>query len=45
MREQVQKALDVLVGESLWVSGRAADLEWFAFGPRRGVKGFRGLTQ
>ena len=42
MREQVQKALDVLIGEPLCASGRAADLEWFAFGQRRTVKGFRG---
>jgi hypothetical protein len=42
MREQIQKALDVLIGEPLWSSGRAADLEWFHFGQRRTVKGFRG---
>ena len=42
MREQVQKALDVLIGEPLWASGRAADLEWFAFGQSGTVKGFRG---
>jgi hypothetical protein len=42
MREQVRKALDVLIGKPLWSSGRAADLEWFAFGERRTVKGFRG---
>jgi hypothetical protein len=42
MREQVQRALDVLIGEPLWSSGRAADLEWFQFGQRRTVKDFRG---
>jgi len=42
MREQIQKALDVLIGEPLWSSGRAADLEWFHFGQRRTVKGLRG---
>jgi hypothetical protein len=42
MRERIQKALDVLIGEPLWSSGRAADLEWFHFGQRRTVKGFRG---
>jgi hypothetical protein len=31
-----------LIGEPLWASGRAADLEWFAFGQHRTVKGFRG---
>jgi hypothetical protein len=45
MREQVQKALDVLIGKSLWSSGRAADLEWFSFGGRRTVKGFRGVAK
>jgi hypothetical protein len=42
VREQIQNALDVLIGEPLWSSGRAADLEWFHFGQRRTVKGFRG---
>jgi hypothetical protein len=42
MREQIQNALDVLIGEPLWSSGRVADLEWFHFGQRRTVKGFRG---
>jgi len=45
MREQVQKALDILIGKPLWSSGRAADLEWFAFGERRTVKGFRGVVK
>jgi hypothetical protein len=45
MREQVQKALDVLIGKPLWSSGRAADLEWFEFGERRTVKGFRGVAK
>jgi hypothetical protein len=39
MREQIQKALAVLIGEPLWSSGRAADLEWFQFGERRTVNG------
>src|SRR4051794_40325296 len=39
MREQIRKALDVLIEKPLWSSGRAADLEWFAFGERRTVKG------
>jgi hypothetical protein len=34
-------ALDVLIGKPLWSSGRAADLEWFAFGER----GYRGGTK
>jgi hypothetical protein len=45
MRGQVQKALDVLIGKPLWSSGRAADLEWFQFGERRTVKGFRGMAK
>jgi hypothetical protein len=42
MREQVQRALDVLIGKALWSSGRAADLEWFQFGQLRTVKDFHG---
>jgi hypothetical protein len=38
MKTRVQEALDVLVGQPLWSSGRAADLEWFQFGPRKTVK-------
>ena len=45
MREQVQKALQVLIGKPLWSSGRAADLEWFQFGQRRTVKGASGDTK
>jgi hypothetical protein len=42
MRTQVQKALNVLIGQPLWSSGRAADLEWFQFGLRKIVKDSRG---
>jgi hypothetical protein len=42
MIKEIQEALDALVGKQLWSSGRAADLEWFQFGGRRMVKGFRG---
>ena len=45
MHEQVQKALQVLIGKPLWSSGRAADLEWFQFGQRKTVKGVRGDTK
>ena len=45
MHEQVQKALQVLIGKPLWSSGRAADLEWFQFGQRKIVKGARGDTK
>lgn len=45
MDEQVQKALEVLIGKSLWSSGRAADLEWFQFGERKIVKGTHGDTK
>jgi hypothetical protein len=43
--EQVQTSLDVLMEKPLWSSGRAADLERFAFGDRRTVKGYRGGTK
>lgn len=42
MKERIQEALAVLVGQPLWSSGRAADLEWFEFGGRRTVKDSRG---
>lgn len=42
MKERIQAALTVLVGQPLWSSGRAADLEWFEFGGRRTVKDSRG---
>ncbi len=42
MKEQVAKALSVLVGKPLWSSGRSAGLQWFQFGARRTVTGFRG---
>ena len=45
MHEQVQKALQVLIGKPLWSSARAADLEWFQFGQRKTVKGARGDTK
>jgi hypothetical protein len=44
MKEQIQKALEVLNGKPLWSSGRAADLEWFQFGQRRTVTS-RGQTK
>lgn len=42
MRNEIEKALAPLIGESLWSSGRAADLEWFQFGERKTVKDYRG---
>ena len=45
MREQIQKALDSLVGMALWSSGRAADLEWFQFGQRRTVTARNGTKE
>jgi len=42
MKTQVQEALSVLIGQPLWSSGRAADLEWFQFGPRKTVQDSRG---
>ena len=41
-KKQIQTALEVLVSQNLWSSGRAADLEWFQFGQRRTVTGFKG---
>jgi len=41
MDEQVQKALQVLIGKPTVVTGRAADLEWFQFGQHKTVKGVR----
>lgn len=37
MKEQIQKALDALIGIPLWSSSRAADLQGFHFGQRRTV--------
>jgi hypothetical protein len=45
MKEQVQNALNALIGQPLWSSGRAADLEWFQFGRRHTVKDRRGDTR
>jgi hypothetical protein len=45
MKQQVQNALNVLIGQPQWSSGRAADLEWFSFGQRRTVKGPRGTKE
>lgn len=42
MRKQIQEALNVLISQPLWSSGRAADLEWFEFGQRRTVRDSRG---
>jgi len=41
MDEQVQKALQVLIGKPTVVTGRAADLEWFQLGQHKTVKGVR----
>jgi hypothetical protein len=41
MDEQVQKALQVLIGKPTVVTGRAADLEWFQFGQHKTVKNVR----
>lgn len=42
IRQQVENVLAPLVGIALWDAGRAADLIWFALGPRKTVQGFRG---
>lgn len=41
MKDQIRAALIVLIGKALWSSGSAA-LQWFQFGERRTVTGFRG---
>ena len=38
MRQQIEGALDVLVGRPLWSSGRVSILQWFYFGERRTVR-------
>lgn len=45
MKKEIESALDVLVGKHLWDSGRAADLQWFQFGPRRTVADVKGRTK
>lgn len=45
MNEQIQKALDSLIGMPLWSSGRTADLEWFHFGKRRTVNTLGGTKE
>jgi hypothetical protein len=42
MRDQIELALNVLVGKSLWASHRAADMEMFQFGGRVAVTNHRG---
>lgn len=42
VRERIEQRLSVLVGLPLWGMGRAADLEWFQFGGKRGVEDRRG---
>jgi hypothetical protein len=41
MKAAVEEALAPLVGLPLWAGGRSLDLEWFQFGARKTVKGFR----
>jgi hypothetical protein len=45
METEIRSALQVLIGETLWSSGRAADLQWFQFGQRRTVTDFRGRAK
>lgn len=42
LQQEMQRALAPLAGLALWEMGRAADLQWFAFGERRVVHDFRG---
>ena len=37
MKAELEEAVVALVGLPLWSSGRAGDLQWFAFGDRRTV--------
>jgi len=41
----IKNALQVLVGKTLWSSGRAADLQSFQFGQHRTVTDSRGKTK
>ena len=45
MREEIQKAISVLVGQPLWALGRAVDLAWFEFGQHRTVTGWKNETK
>lgn len=42
MKDEIERSLSALVGLPLWGSGRAADMEMFAFGERRVVPDRRG---
>jgi hypothetical protein len=45
MKAAVEEALAPLVGLPLWAGGRSLDLEWFQFGARKTVKGFRSVEK
>ena len=45
MKDEIERALMVLVGLPLWTAGRAADLQWFHFGRRHTVPTRRGGTK
>ena len=45
MTNQIEQALDVLVGLPLWAIGRAVDLVWFEFGNRKTVTGWKGVEK
>lgn len=42
MKETIQQAASVLIGQPLWDAGRASDLVWFIFGERHMVRGYHG---
>lgn len=41
-RDRIRSALQVLLGLSMWDSGRCCTLQWFEFGPKRLVEGLEG---
>jgi hypothetical protein len=45
IQQQVESVMAPLVGMPLWDAGRAADLLWLAFGPRRTIQDFRGESR
>ena len=45
IQRQIESVTAPLAEMPLWDAGRAADLLWLAFGPRRTIQGFRGESK
>ncbi len=45
MKEEIERALQALIGLPLWAVGRAGSLEWFQFGGRRTIPNLRGASK